>query len=130
MSDYSVVRLPPPPPKQSQRRGISSPLLGTSLRFVEYPPIGMLFARSESDAQSVIYLKAQETASLKRGVQGERTVLSLDKGRVREGFPLNNVTYEVAKESIEGKLPKVSPVFVDSSLQRLSRHPRQKDDKT
>ena len=90
----------------------------------------MLFARSESDAQSVIYLKAQETASLKRGVQGERTVLSLDKGRVREGFPLNNVTYEVAKESIEGKLPKVSPVFVDSSLQRLSRHPRQKDDKT
>jgi hypothetical protein len=46
---------------------------------------------------------------LKRGFQGERTVLSLDKGRVREGFPLNNVTYKVAKESIEGKLPKVSP---------------------
>jgi hypothetical protein len=34
----------------SQRKGSSTPLLGTPLRFVEYPHRGMLFARNESDA--------------------------------------------------------------------------------
>ena len=35
------------------------PLLGVPLRSTDYPHIGMLFARSKSDAQSINYLKRQ-----------------------------------------------------------------------
>ena len=62
----------------SQRRGISSPLLGTSLRFVEYPPQSMRFARSESDAQRFIFLR-DLNPRLKKGVSG---------GTVAAGFNL------------------------------------------
>jgi len=62
----------------SQRRGISSPLLGTSLRFVEYPPQSMRFARSESDAQRFISLR-DLNPRLKMGVSG---------GTVAAGFNL------------------------------------------
>ena len=51
--------------------------------------------KSESDAQSVISLL--EPATKNGGFRGK-----ID-------FPLNILAHEVAKESIEGKLPKVSP---------------------
>jgi hypothetical protein len=38
------------------------------------------------------------TRDKKRGFRGENLVLSLDKGRVSEGFPLENAAYEVAVE--------------------------------
>ena len=77
------------PDQNSQRRGISSPLLGTSLRFVEYPPQSMRFARSESDAQRFISLRDLKQRPCKRVSGG------------KESFPLSNYSYEVAKESSE-----------------------------
>ncbi len=57
----------------SQRRGSSTPLLGTPLRFAEYSPQGMLLARSESDAQSdnKLELKGLETATCQEGFRGK-----------------------------------------------------------
>jgi len=86
-------------PRPLIKEGVSPPLC-VLLRKTKYPPQSMRFARSESDAQRFISLRDLKQRPCKRVSGGKSGSLPF-QGRVREGFPLENLTYELAKESSE-----------------------------
>ncbi len=108
----------------SQRRGSSTPLLGTPLRFVEYPPQGMLFARNESDAQSVneLGIKGLETATCQEGFRGNCSRRSLACDDI---YPRDSKREQGAKRPPKGnceKRPNIKKnIFVNFFAARVAQ---------